>query len=153
MVTSIANCNDKCTTDMFPNASCLKKPYENKTHDTPFSQSKLHSNIGLALQLFFCSRSFFPSWCSCYLLGSHFIANGFSQMQFTQRTDGGCFTHADNNNKACMTKGLTRFVNHVEMLAVGCLCCEPTFGSRACRALNHLHEGGSHFGFTIASAT
>ena len=36
---------------MFPNASCLKKPYENKTHNTPFSQSKLHSNIGLARQV------------------------------------------------------------------------------------------------------
>ena len=55
--TSIGNCNDKCSTDRFPNASCLKKPDENKIHYTPFSQSKLHSNIGTA-GLFYCFRSF-----------------------------------------------------------------------------------------------
>ena len=57
---------------MFPNASCLKKPYENKTHDTPFSQSKLHSNIGLALQVCFVLKggclmvSIHPTWCALH---------------------------------------------------------------------------------------
>ena len=50
-----------------------------------------------------------------------------------------------------MTKDSTRFVNRVEMLNVGRLRNEPTFGC-ALRALHHLHEAGSHFRFTIASA-
>ena len=33
--TSIGNCNDEYSTDVFPNASCLKKPYENKTTTHP----------------------------------------------------------------------------------------------------------------------
>ena len=53
---------------MFPNASYLEKPDEHKTHDTPFSQSKLHSNIGLALQICFVFKgvclmvSIHPTW-------------------------------------------------------------------------------------------
>ena len=64
----------------------------------------------------------------------------------------GSFTHADNNNKAFVTKGSTRFVNLLEMLAVGRLRIEPTFASRALRALHHLHEVGPYLHLTIAPA-
>ena len=65
----------------------------------------------------------------------------------------GSFTHADNNNKAFVTKGSTRFVNLLEMLAVGRLPIEPTFASRALRALHHLHEVGPYLRLTTAPAT
>ena len=65
----------------------------------------------------------------------------------------GSFAHADNNNEAFVTKGSTRSVNTLEILAVGRLRIEPTFASRALRALHHLHEVGTYLLLTTAPAT
>ena len=51
-------------------------------HGTPFSQSKLHSNIGLALQICFVLKEV-ASWRASALRSQHFIAHG-DQMQITQ---------------------------------------------------------------------
>ena len=42
--TSIGNCNDKCSTDRFPNASCLNKPYENQIYDM-FLKSQIETAL------------------------------------------------------------------------------------------------------------
>ena len=63
------------------------------------------------------------------------------------------FTHTDNDKKAFVRKDSTRFVDRVEMLNVGRLRIEPTFASRALRALHHLHEVGPYLHLTIAPAT
>ena len=48
---------------------------KNKIHGTPYSQSELHSNIALALQICFVLMQI-ASWRASVLQSTHFIANG-----------------------------------------------------------------------------
>ena len=95
--TEVANVRLICS----PNASCLKRSYDKQNHDTPFSQSKLHSNIDLALKICLVLKEV-GSWRASVLRSTHFIANACHQMQFTLRTD------ADEGWEASLMPATTR---------------------------------------------
>ena len=124
-------CSDKCSADMFPNASCLKKPYENQSHDTYFSQSNLHSNIGLALQICFVLEATTPhgEHPSCAVRTSSHMEK--PKMQITPWIYGGWEASLmPTTTWPSAWKSSTRTVNRIPMRMIGrtdrCASCGGT---------------------------
>ena len=137
---------------MFPNASCLKKSSENQSHDTSFSQSNLHSNIGLALQICFVLYDTLPhgEHPSCAVrTSSHMEKPNANHTVDLRRV--GSLTHADNNI-AFVLKSSTRTVNRIPMLIIRRFRGQPAITILAQRALHHLNEIMAQRRLLIASA-